>query len=151
MKQATTLHNKLIAMDKQIPNLSPAEQKWLDGELSSGNGKFTERYLRALDSQEYQMHKAKSVFASILIPLNNLSSLRLSCKDEAMQWAEVASRLPDTQLWQSVDALVKRKIVSKESAADFGNSFLQANAILRSQAIMDGVVIPYLTDELNCQ
>jgi hypothetical protein len=38
-----------------------------------------------------------------------------------------------------------------QSAKDFGNSFLEANATLRSQAILDGVVIPYLKGELNCQ
>jgi hypothetical protein len=65
-------------------------------------------------------------------------------------WAEVASRLPDTRLWQAVDHLVERKIVSKKSAEDFGNSFL-ANATLRSQAILNAVVIPYLRGDLNCQ
>jgi hypothetical protein len=66
-------------------------------------------------------------------------------------WTEVASRFPDSQLWQSVDSLVKRKIVSKKSAEDFGNTFLAANAALRSQAILNGVVIPYLKGELKCQ
>jgi len=151
MKEASRLHDKLSAMDKEIPYLSPAEQKWLDGELNSGNGKITERYIRAMDSQEYAISAAKSGFAAIIMPLNNLRSLRLACKDEVLMWAEVASRLPDTQLWQSVDHLVERKMVSKKSAEDFGNSFLAANATLRSQAILDGVVIPYLRGELNCQ
>ena len=151
MKEASRLHDKLSAMDKQVPYLSPAEQKWLDGELYSGNGKITDRYIRATDSQEYSISTAKSGFALVLIPLNNLSSLKMACKDEVLQWAEVASRLPDNQLWQSVDSLVKRKIVSKKSAEDFGSSFLAANATLRSQAILDGVVIPYLRGELNCQ
>ena len=75
----------------------------------------------------------------------------MACKDEVVQWAEVASRLPDVQLWQSVEDLVKRKVISKKSAEDFGNSFLGPNATLRSQAILDGVVIPYLRGELNCQ
>jgi len=151
MKEASRLHDKLSAMDKEIPYLSPAEQKWLDGELNSGNGKITDRYIRAMDSQEYAISTAKSGFALIIMPLNNLRSLKLACKDEVLMWTEVASRLPDTQLWQSVDHLVERKIVSKKSAEDFGNSFLAANATLRSQTILDGVVIPYLRGELNCQ
>jgi hypothetical protein len=151
MKEASRLHDKLSAMDKEIPYLSPAEQKWLDSELNSGNGKITDRYIRAMDSQEYAISTAKSGFALIIMPLNNLRSLKLACKDEVLMWTEVASRLPDTQLWQSVDRLVERKIVSKKSAEDFGNSFLAANATLRSQAILDGVVIPYLRGELNCQ
>jgi hypothetical protein len=137
-------------VDKQVPYLSPAEQKWLDGELNSGNGKITDRYIRATDSQEYAVSTAKSGFALVLIPLNNLSSLKMACKDEVRMWAEVASRLPDTRLWQAVDHLVERKIVSKKSAEDFGNSFL-ANATLRSQAILNAVVIPYLRGDLNCQ
>jgi hypothetical protein len=151
MKEASRLHDKLFAMDKQVPYLSPAEQKWLDGELDSADGKFTDRYIRATDSQEYSISTAKSGFALVLIPLNNLSSLKMACKDEVLQWTEVASRLPDNQLWQSVDHLVERKVISRASAKDFGNSFLAANATLRSQAILDGVVIPYLRGELNCQ
>ena len=37
-KEASKLLNQLSAMDKQVPYLSPAEQKWLDGELNSGDG-----------------------------------------------------------------------------------------------------------------
>ncbi len=151
MKEAAKLHDQLSAMDKQVPYLSPAEQKWLGGELNSGNGKITDRYIRAMDSQEYEVSTAKSGFALVLIPLNNLSSLKMACKDEVLMWTEVASRLPDTQLWQAVDHLVERKIVSKKSAEDFGNSFLAANATLRSQAILNAVVIPYLRGDLNCQ
>ena len=36
MKEVAKLHDELSAMDKQVPYLSPAEQKWLDGELNSG-------------------------------------------------------------------------------------------------------------------
>src|SRR5258708_19106432 len=114
MKEAAKLHDELSAMDKQVRYLSPAEQKWLDGELNAGKGKFTERSIRAMDSQEYEVSTAKSGFALVLIPLNNLSSLKMACKDEVLMWAEVASRLPDTQLWQSVDHLVDRKIVSNK-------------------------------------
>ena len=151
MKEAAKLHDELSAMDKQVPYLSPAEQKWLDGELNSGNGKITDRYIRATDSQEYAVSTAKSGFALVLIPLNNLGSLKMVCKDEVLMWAEVASRLPDTQLWQAVDHLVERKIVSKKAAEDFGHSFLAANATLRSQAILNAVVIPYLRGDLNCR
>ena len=151
MKEASRLHDKLFAMYKQVPELSPAEQKWLDGELNSGNGKINERYIRATDSQEYAISTAKSGLAMLVIPLNNLGSLKMACKDEVVQWAEVASRLQDSQLWQSVDSLVTRKIISEKSAQDFGHSFLAANASLRSQAILDGVVVPYLRGELNCQ
>lgn len=150
MKEASSLHDKLYEMYKQIPELSPAEQKWLDGELNSGGGKFTQRVITAMDSREYDISTAKSGFALLIIPLNNLG-LKLACKDEVLMWTEVASRLQNGDLWQSVDSLVKRKIVSKKSAEDFGNSFLAANAALRSQAILDGVVIPYLRGELNCQ
>jgi hypothetical protein len=151
MREASRLHDKLSSIDKEIPYLSPAEQKWLDGELSSGNGKFTDRSIRAMDSQEYEISTAKSGLALLIMPLNNLRSLKLACKDEVLMWTEVASRFPNSQLWQSVDSLVKRKIVSKKSAEDFGNTFLAANAALRSQAILNGVVIPYLKGDLNCQ
>jgi len=75
----------------------------------------------------------------------------MACKDGVLQWTEVASSLPDYQLWQSVDSLVKRKIISKKSAEDFGNSFLEENATLCSPAILNGVVIPYWRGELNCR
>jgi hypothetical protein len=151
MKEASKLHDKLSAMDKQVPNLSPAEQRWLDGELGSGNRQITQRVITAMDSREYDISTAKSGFALLLMDLNVLSSSKLACKDEVLLWTQVASRLPDNQLWQSVDALVNRKIISKQSAKDFGNSFLAANAALRSQAILNGVVIQYLKGALNCQ
>jgi hypothetical protein len=138
MKEASKLHDKLFAIYKQVPELSPAEQKWLDGELNSGNGKITERYIRATESQEYDTSTAKSGFALLIIPLNNLSALKMACKDEVVEWTEVASRLQNEQLWQSVDSLVKRKVITKKSAEDFGSSFLAANASLRSQAILNG-------------
>jgi hypothetical protein len=103
MKEASRLHDKLSAMDKQVPYLSPSEQKWLDGELDSAGGKITDRYVRATESQEYEISTAKSRFALVLIPPNNLASLKMACKDEVLQWAEVAVRLPDNHLWQSVD------------------------------------------------
>ena len=150
-KEASRLLKLLSAMDEQVPVLSPAEQQWLDGELNSGNGRFTERVIRAMDSQEYDISKAKSHFALLLPDLQLLSQLKTeSCKDEVLLWAKVASRIPDGELWRAVDSLVKRKIISKKSAEDFGSEFLAGNATLRSQAILNGIVIPYLQGTMTC-
>lgn len=65
-------------------------------------------------------------------------------------WAKVASRLPDVRRRQAVNSLVKRKIISKESTEDFGHSFHAENATLRSQAILKGIVIPYLQGTMTC-
>lgn len=151
MQEASLLHDQLSAMEKQVPVLSPAEQKWLDGELSSGNGHFTPRVMKAMDSREYDISTAKSRFIPILMNLGVLSKTKVGCKDEVLLWTEVASNLPDNELWQSVDSLIKRKLISEESAHAFGSSFLAGNAALRSQAILNGVVIPYLKGTLNCQ
>jgi hypothetical protein len=149
--EASKLLTQLSAMDKQVPVLSPAEQKWLDGEINSGDGRYTQRVLTAMDSREYDISTAKTHFALLLIPLEPLSTLpKLSCKDEVRWWAEVASRLPDTELWQAIESLVKRKIISKESVDKFGNSFPAQNAVLRSQAILNGVVIPYIDGTMTC-
>lgn len=156
MKEASRLATLLSAMDKQVPVLSPAEQQWLDGEMNSGNGRITERVLRAMDSKEWEMSTAKLHFALLIPALHRLSAASmgqrsvLSCKDEVLLWTKVASMLPDGELWQSVDSLVKRKLVSKRSAEDLGHSFLAGNATLRSQAILNGVVIPYLEGGLSC-
>jgi hypothetical protein len=150
-KEASRLLTHLSEMDKQVPVLSPAEQKWLDGEINSGNGSFTPRVLRAMDSREYDISQAKSQFGLLLPDLQLLSQQKtLSCKDEVLLWAKVASRLPDGVLWQAVESLVKRKIISKESAEEFGHSFLLPNAAMRSQAILNGVVIPYLQGTITC-
>jgi len=150
-KEASKLLTQLSELDQQVPVLSPAEQKWLDGEINSGNGSFTPRVLRAMDSREYDISQAKSQFGLLLPDLQFLSQQKtLSCKDEVLLWAKVASRLPDGGLWQAVESLVKRKIISKESAAEFGHSFLAANATLRSQAILNGVVIPYPQGTITC-
>ena len=88
--------------------------------------------------------------AIILPSFRLLSELKLSCKDEVLLWAQVASGLPNTELWQSVESLVQRKIVSKRSVAEFGYSDPQGNAVLRSQAILNGIVIPYLKGTFTC-
>jgi hypothetical protein len=149
--EASKLLTQLSAMDKQVPVLSPAEQQWLDGEINSGNGKFTPRVLRAMDSREYDVSTAKSRFALLLPDLQLLSQLKTaSCKDEVLLWTKVASKLPNGDLWQSVESLVKRKIISKQSADEFGHSFLAGNATLRAQSILNGVVIPYLQGTMTC-
>lgn len=150
MKEASSLLSALRAMDKQVPVLSPAEEKWLDGEINSGDGKFTDRVLRAMGSREYDISIAKSQFARLLSDLQLLSDNKLSCKDEVLMWAEVASWIPDAKFWQAVESLVERKIVTKKSVEDFGHSFPAANATLRSQAILNGIVIPYLQGTMNC-
>jgi len=150
-KEAGRLNTLLIAMDLQVPELSPAEKQWLDGELSSGNRKITQKYINTTDSQEYAIDTVKSDFELIIGDLNVLNTPPLACKYEVMLWADVASKLPDPALWQSVDHLVERKIISKQSVKDFGNSFPAANATLRSQAILNGVVVPYLKGTLNCE
>jgi hypothetical protein len=149
--EASKLLTQLSAMDKQVPVLSPAEQKWLDGEINSGDGRFTPRVVAAMDSREYDISTAKTHFALLLIPLEPLSTLtKLSCKDEVRWWVEVASRIPDAEFWQAVESLVKRKIISKDSLEKFGHSFPQANAVMRSQAILNGVVIPYIDGTMAC-
>jgi hypothetical protein len=65
-KEASKLLAQLSEMDKQIPVLSPAEQKWLDGEINSGNGIITPRVLTAMDSREYDTSTAKSQFGLLL-------------------------------------------------------------------------------------
>lgn len=143
--EASKLLRQLSEIDKQVPVLSPREREWLDGEINSSEGRFTPRVLRAMDSREYDVSTAKSHFALLLPDLQLLSQLKtVSYKDEVLLWAKVASRLPDGELWQAVESLVKRKIISKSSAEEFGHSFLAGNATLRSQAILNGVVIPYL-------
>ena len=150
-KEASKLLTQLSEMDKQVPVLSPAEQKWLDGETNSGNGIITARVLRAMDSREYDISTAKSQFGLLLPDLQLLSQQKTgSCKDEVLLWAKVASRLPDAGFWQAVESLVRRKIISKKSADEFGHSFLAGNAALRSQAMLNGVVIPYLQGTMAC-
>src|SRR5260370_41903678 len=93
--------------------LSPAEQRWLDGEIDSGNGRFTDRVLKAMDSREYDISTVKSRFALLVPDLQLLSHVKtISCKDEVLLWAKVASRLADRGLWRALVALVERKVLS---------------------------------------
>src|SRR5437588_12900033 len=70
MKEAAKLHDELSAMDKQVPYLPPAEQNWLDGKLTSGNGKITARDISATDPQEHAVSTARSGSALLLSRLN---------------------------------------------------------------------------------
>jgi hypothetical protein len=150
-KEASKLLTHLSEMDKQVPVLSPAEQKWLDGEINSGNGSFTPKGPQSNGLPRVRHLAGKITIRTLLPDLQLLSQQKtLSCKDEVLLWTKVASRLPDGGLWQAVESLVKRKIISKESAAEFGHSFLAANATLQSQAILNGVVIPYPQGTITC-
>lgn len=142
--EASKLLRQLSEMDKQVPVCLQQSNNGSTARLTQATDGLPEG-LRAMDSREYDVSTAKSHFAILLPDLQLLSQLKaVSCKDEVLLWAKVASRLPDGELWRAVESLVKRKRISNGSADEFGHSFLAGNATLRSQAILNGIVIPYL-------
>jgi hypothetical protein len=134
-------------LDTQIPTLSLAEERWLKTEIDDtilqAGGKYTPRSLSAMDSREYQIRVAKPHIQKIIRTLDQLlGSTARDAKQEAALWTQLAVLFLEKGFWQSVDNLVRRKIV-QEKLNDLDGLYYE-NHVLWGQQILDGVVLPYL-------
>ena len=93
----------LDALTKQVPQLSPAERKWLDEENKSGDGK---RMLRAVESTEYWIMKTNELVGVLKA---NIKTLRSNLDDYAT-WTWFAYTLTDNRMEYPL-LLCKRKIL----------------------------------------
>lgn len=133
-------------MNDAIPELSPAQKQWLDGELSSGSG-LTKRVLDAMDSSEYLLSQTKQQLVGTIRTLNLIVNGELkTLRQEALGWAIISYNLTDASFGSNVQLLVSRKIV-ESPAFRYGNLHAE-NLSLLGRSIMAGMVLPYLNDKL---
>jgi len=137
-------------LNAQIPTLSPAEEQWvkaeIDDTIANAGGRYTARSLAAMASREYQLRVAKPHVQRIISTLDEL--LQLSARDrrqEAVLWAQLAVLFVDKDFWQSVDNLVRRKIV--QGKINGVSEFYHENHVLSAQQILAGMVLPYLRSQ----
>ncbi len=150
IKQALEWLDSFKRLDQQIPTLSPSEREWLEREYDNqvASGRFTARALAAMESPEYQKRVARERLDRILFALGVLVNARgLDTPTEVGAWVDLATGMMDPQLWQSVDALVRRKAVSPE--INGVKEFYLENHVGWAQGILQRVVAPYFAGRLK--
>lgn len=95
---------KFKVLNEAIPELSPEENKWLDGELKSHN---QERAIKALKSKEYAIRKLKPWAQSLDLRTNKFFS------DKPESWSHLAYWFIDTQSTYDLVKLVDYGVISR--------------------------------------
>ncbi|MCZ6593018.1 MAG: hypothetical protein O7B98_18030 [Alphaproteobacteria bacterium] len=142
---------EFVALDQQIPSLSPSQQEWLNREyyqeLASVENRHTARSVAATNSIEYQIHIAKPITEELVKIFSRIASGNLSDrKYEMTLWTTVMDRFIDVDYWQAVTNLVSRGVIQK--TVGHVDSLYSENFSLQAQEILSKILIPYLQDQL---
>jgi hypothetical protein len=140
-----------VALDRQIPTLSPSQEKWLKteyhDEIAAAGNRFTARALAATDSIEFQIHIVKPRNGELVSTLTQIASGAARDKNqEVALWASVSDWLIDYQYWQAVNTLVKRGTVQKKIG--HVDSLYFENYTLQARAVLSKIVVPHLEGRL---
>ena len=139
------------SLNSQIPDLSPSQREWLrreyDDQISTAGGRYTARALAAMDSLEYQLSIAKPHVSGLVNALSTLTSASPASLDrEVALWTFVAYSLIDKGFWQSIQELIRRKVVGRRIG--HVEDLYYENYVLQAQGILAKVVIPHLQGQL---
>jgi hypothetical protein len=146
--QAKQWRDEFANLNEQIPTLSPAEQRWLNTEITdtikAAGGRYTARSLAAMDSREYQVSVAKPHVDEIINACDQILLLvRLGHERlETAQWTRLAALFMDKSFWQAVDYLKERKIIKRK--INGVDQLYYENHVLWAQQILNGLVFRYL-------
>ena len=128
-------------LDRQVPRLSPSESAWLKREIASGSGTLTPRVLKAMDSTEYHKRVAGERVDNVLADLRKLStSEKLTPPQETTAWITLVADMIDPELWQSIQILVERKLISADING-VKHSYLE-NHVMWAREVLNRVVLP---------
>jgi hypothetical protein len=152
-KQAQDWHAGFAKINEQIPTLSPAEERWLrteyDNEIGK-EGKFTNRAFNAMESKEYDIRITKTRINNILRVLSVLSEKNiLDQKSEVILWINLSSLYMDNQLWQSINGLIKHKVLDESVSINGVNKYYHQTYVLWAQYILDNIVLTYINGNLG--
>jgi hypothetical protein len=141
-----------VALDRQVPTLSPAEAAWLkteyDDQLAGNGGRYTERALEATHSREFNLRRVRTGIAPIIALLRSIIKISPSKLDsEVRDWALLAVEYVQPEFWQSIEDLIERKLVRPElNGVKAG--YLENHAMWAG-TILDRIVVPYLDGRLR--
>jgi hypothetical protein len=142
---AQEYRRSFLALDKQIPTLSPDEERWLRTEIDEtereAGGVYTKRALDAMDSKAYSLRVAKPHVKMILDVLDEIIMYPApGQRKEVRLWAELATLFINVSFWQEVDKLVSLGAIEKKISGV--EQFYFQNHILWAETILRNVVIP---------
>ena len=143
--------SEFIALDRQIPTLSPSQALWLkteyQGEIASAGNRYTHRALAATHSLEYQIFIVKPRNAEIIETFTRIATGNVRDKNhEIALWSSAANWFIDYQYWQAVKMLVERGAVQKK-IGHLDDLYFE-NYTLQAQALLVKIVIPHLEGQL---
>jgi hypothetical protein len=151
-RSAVTWRDGFRGLDRQVPSVSPAEERWLkaeiDDEIANAGNRYTKRALAAMDSREYQVRVAKSRLREIVALLNALAAEKAPVlREEVRLWTELSAKFMDKDFWQAIDGLVRLKIVdAKINGVD---ALYFENHVLWAKGLLEGIVQPYVQGNLK--
>lgn len=137
------------AIDDAVPRLTQSARAWLDQEISDSlaGGTVTPRYMRLLNSDEFQIDSAKERTMAIRQALERIASGRTEgAREELLLWAGVASSLIEPELWKSLRQLVARGIIDGSLFDETG--FHEEAFRTQGLLILNRLVIRHLAGEL---
>jgi hypothetical protein len=140
-----------VALDRQIPTLSPSQERWLKTEyheeIAAAGNRFTSRSLAAMDSIEYQIHIIKPRNGELVGALTQIANGSIRDKSqEVALWATVSDWLIDYQYWQAVNTLVKRGTVQKKIG--HVDTLYFENYTFQARSVLSKIVVPHLEGRL---
>jgi hypothetical protein len=144
---AEDYRKSFLALDKQIPTLSPDEERWLRTEIDDtereAGGVYTKRALDAMESKAWSFRVTKPHVRMILDVLDEIIAYPApGQRGEVRLWGELAVLFMDLTFWQEVDKLVGLGVIEKK--INGVEQFYFQNHVLWAKVILSDVVIPSL-------
>jgi len=140
----------VTSLDDAIPELSPAENTWLDKEFASG----AKRHNLAFDSVENQKRMGKNFTKELIKCLNIIINGEFTTKkQEVLCWAIIATDIIGYGYPRVIKNLINMKVVSANVVPgatllpDIEDS-ISSECDFQAGEIMRHIVIPYLNDKL---
>ncbi len=136
------IYDHMVKVNDVIPNLSPAEKKWLESEMSA---KDTTRRVKALFGTESLLEQAKEgVTALVVFSKQILDGNYRHQRGEVELWALIATMLIDSRITQDLVTLHERKVITIPDLSASGERAWPFSCSITARNIMGSIVIPYL-------
>lgn len=144
---AKALYEKLEPIYKAIPNLSPAQEKWLESERLSDD---PSRVIRADQSDEAYLQNTKQMLRTLLDTLvfifRNAEGDR---RHEILSWLVVADRMMYFALSSHITEVVSRRLASISPDERFGDDSCMIIAFdVIGHSIQNSIIAPYIAEIL---
>ena len=147
---AADLLARIRGINDAIPSLSPSEKKWLEREraaIDPESPSYTGRITNFYASNEATKERAKN---AISLMDNSLTAITYQkakdVKQEVLLWAIVSHYLRKVQIYEDLNRLIKRKVITTdEYSPDSVDDLLYQGW---GEEIQKSIVIPFLMENL---